>query len=72
MFSNRMTQHLDAFDLEDQIPYSPAPVSSGFMLAPVGLATGTSQSQLLQWAYEKAQATTKPSWLERDVLGVWN
>jgi hypothetical protein len=30
------------------------------------------QRELYQWAYQKAQEVVEPSWIERDVLGVWN
>jgi hypothetical protein len=30
------------------------------------------QQQLYQWAYQRAAEVTRRSWIERDVLGVWN
>lgn len=51
---------------------------SGFVAIPLVLLQSQSinmlvwQCQLYQWAYAQAQAVLAPSWLERDVLAVWN
>lgn len=68
MITNRMTQHLEDYGLDDH-NWSGTPSSAAFMLAPIGLGSAPGQTQLLQWAYEKAQAVARPSWPERDVLG---
>lgn len=70
MSTNRMTQHLEEIGLEDH-DWSGTPPSAAFMMAPIGLSNAPG-TQLLQWAYEKAQAVARPSWPERDVLGKWN
>jgi hypothetical protein len=51
---------------------------SGFMAAPLavfqqpGMQMCCWQCQLYQWAFQRAQAVVAPSWIERDVLAVWN
>jgi hypothetical protein len=49
-------------------------VPSPFVMAPVQVISTMEpwQRDLYQWAYEKAQAVVEPSWVELDVLGVWN
>jgi hypothetical protein len=50
----------------------------GFMAIPLVLLQQQNaqmwnwQNQLYQWAFERAQAVVEPSWIERDVLAVWN
>jgi hypothetical protein len=40
---------------------------------PGGAAAAPDARQALyQWAFEQAQAVARPSWVERDPLGVWN
>jgi hypothetical protein len=58
---------------------APAPLSvNGFMPCPVAVLCQVSpvqwlwQQQIYQLALEQAQAVARPSWLERDVLGVRN
>ncbi len=50
--------------------------SNGFMMVPSALcpacANPSSSWNLHQWAFQRAKAILKPSWIERDVLGVWN
>jgi hypothetical protein len=49
---------------------------NGFMMVPACLfpacASPLSAWSLHQWAFQRAQEILKPSWIERDVLGVWN
>ncbi|HMF20070.1 MAG TPA: hypothetical protein VKE98_22880 [Gemmataceae bacterium] len=49
---------------------------NGFMVIPAVLCATCASPQaswnLHRWAYERARAILTPSWIERDVLGVWN
>jgi hypothetical protein len=62
------------------LPRPPAPAASpaAFVCCPAAWFPAVSVAQLAwqqavyQWAYEQAQAVTRPSILERDLLGVWN
>jgi len=51
---------------------------SAFVVPPMVMAHGWApvssawQQQLYQWAFQQGQAVARPSWPERDVLGVWN
>jgi hypothetical protein len=52
------------------------PSANGFMMCPLPLNPSSAdrswQQQVYQMAFEQAQAVVRPSWIERDVLGVWN
>ncbi len=67
----------DQLGLETRSPVAATRQSAGgFMVCPVPLQASAAeqswQQQIYQMAFEQAQAVVRPSWLERDVLGVWN
>jgi len=73
MFHNR----LEEIDKPDLLGETPEHLSrNGFMMIPVAVLPAVvnplSFCGLQQWAFQRAQAILKPSWIERDVLGVWN
>ncbi len=74
MSHNRLARPL----VSERLPSSAgAAVSLGaFVWVPVALvpATGFSavQQSIYRAAFAEAHAVCRPSWLERDVLGVWN
>jgi len=73
MFHNRLAE-IQEPDL--LAAYAEQLGNNGFMIVPVAVlpavANPSSFCGLHQWAFQRAQAILKPSWIERDVLGVWN
>jgi len=74
-----MTHHRFAAALaEPTEPAAQAISMSGFVAVPLELlgqspaAPASWQCQLYQMAFAQAQAVVQPSWIERDVLAVWN
>lgn len=63
---------------QDKHQAGPIANTTGFVVFPLAGDRGWTgaperwQQQVYQWAFEQAQAVNKPSWIERDLLGVWN
>jgi hypothetical protein len=76
MHSHRFSDHFgqQRIAAPQAQPFNPA----AFCAWPLGLPAGAPaqagcwQQRLYQLAFEEAQAVVRPSWLERDLLGVWN
>jgi hypothetical protein len=76
MIPNRLHNQLPPYRLPQ--PQQPVPSSSGFILNPfswwpsASLEQQQMQQRVYQIAWENAQAMTRPSLPERDLLAVWN
>ena len=76
-----MTQHRFASlvePMQDSTPSMQPNIVQGFTAVPCALLQQSTmemrawQCQLYQWAFERAQAVVARSWIERDVLAIWN
>ena len=73
MFHNRLAE---IPELERMAESAEHIDGNGFMIIPIAVlpavANPSSFFELHQWAFRRAQEILKPSWMDRDVLGVWN
>jgi hypothetical protein len=77
---NLMTNHRFTSSLSEPAEQSGGQprLFSGFMAAPSALMQQPTteifhwQCQLYHWAFQRAQDVVERSWIERDVLAVWN
>jgi hypothetical protein len=74
MFRNRITMYEpESFHLPQPPAQQPPPGAFVMVAVPFVCAEQwTAQQWIYQQAFEAAQAVTRPSIIERDLLGVWN